>query len=262
MLRRILKPFRKLLTKLIFFEEKVSDFALKDINLSLYPIDIAANYVCSEEVEGDYLEFGVFRGFSFIKAYHSLNYFSNSWNNFERTKNAYTDLEVAKKAYKEVKKIQRKFFAFDSFKGLPQIKEIDSNHPKFKKGRYDFSKKNFLNELVKNNVEIKNVQIIEGYYNETLSEPLKIKLNLKKAAVVMIDCDLYDSTKDVLKFITNLVHDGSILIFDDWYTFKGNSKKGQQLACSEWLEKNHNIKLIDYKVFGPYQKSFIVNLKN
>jgi len=80
--------------------------------------------------------------------------------------------------------------------------------------------------------------------------------------MVMIDCDLYESTKDVLKFITNLVHNGTIIIFDDWYVFKSNPEKGQQYACIEWLNNNPNIKLIEYKDNGPFQKSFIVSMQN
>ena len=31
--------------------------------------------------------------------------------------------------------------------------------------------------------------------------------------------DLYNSTKLVLEFITDLVQDGTILIFDDWFAY-------------------------------------------
>jgi len=262
MIKKILYPLRKFFTKFILFNEKISEYAIKDINLSPHPIEIAANYVCSDDIRGDYLEFGVFKGWSFIKAYHALKYYSNSWNNFERTKQAYSNIEEAQKAYKKIKKIQRKFFAFDSFKGLPEIIDMDLNHPRFSKGRYDCSKENFLAELVKNNVDLKDIEIVEGFYKDSLTDSIKEKFNLRKASIIMIDCDLYDSTKDVLKFISNLIQNGTIIIFDDWYTFKANPSRGQQRACSEWLEKNPKIKLINYKEFGPYQKSFIVNIVN
>ena len=114
---------------------------------------------------------------------------------------------------------------------MPELSEIDKDHPKFTKGRYNFSKKNFIKVLIENNINLQNVEIIEGFYNSTLNEDLKLKLT--KAAMIMIDCDLYESTKDVLKFITDMVHTGTVIVFDDWYTYKSDTKKGQQYACSE-----------------------------
>ena len=105
-----------------------------------------------------------------------------------------------------------------------------------------------------------DIEIIEGFYKNSLTNELKSNLNLKKAAIVMIDCDFYNSAKLVLNFITDLINDGTILIFDDWYAYKGDPNKGEQKACSEWLEKNKNIKLIPYKSSGTHQKSFIVNI--
>ena len=36
------------------------------------PIEIIADYIFSEAIEGDYLEFGVFRGDSFVSAYQAM----------------------------------------------------------------------------------------------------------------------------------------------------------------------------------------------
>jgi hypothetical protein len=77
----------------------------------------------------------------------------------------------------------------------------------------------------------------------------------------MIDCDLYSSTKPVLEFITNLIDNGTILIFDDWFSYKGSPNHGEQKACNEWLEKNPRISLIPYVRLGTAQHSFIVNLR-
>ena len=88
------------------------------------------------------------------------------------------------------------------------------------------------------------------------------KLDLGKAAIVMIDCDLYSSTKEVLKFITPLLVDGSILIFDDWYAYKGSPFKGERRATSEWLEINPHISLSAFSARGAHQRAFIVNFKD
>ena len=55
------------------------------------------------------------------------------------------------------------FYAFDSFKGLPEIKNIDKNHPIFSKGRYDSTRENFENTLKNNNVDLSKVNIIKAF---------------------------------------------------------------------------------------------------
>jgi len=75
----------------------------------------------------------------------------------------------------------------------------------------------------------------------------------------MIDCDLYSSTKCVLEFITPLIVNGTILIFDDWLAYKGSPDRGEQLACSEWLDTNPELSLVPFARFGLTQQAFIVN---
>ena len=83
---------------------------------------------------------------------------------------------------------------------------------------------------------------------------------LNAASIVMIDCDLYSSTKSVLNFITPLLRNGTVLIFDDWFAYKGSPNEGEQKATKEWLQLNPNILLSEHARFGPSQKSFIVHL--
>ena len=53
---------------------------------------------------------------------------------------------------------------------------------------------------------------------------------MDKISIALIDCDLYSSTALVLKFIRNMLMDKTILIFDDWNCFDGDSQKGQRRA--------------------------------
>ena len=77
----------------------------------------------------------------------------------------------------------------------------------------------------------------------------------------MIDCDLYESTVPVLDFLTDLVGQGTVLIFHDWFRFKGRPDCGEQRACREWLARNPQLELIEYWREGPQAVSFLVNLK-
>ena len=234
----LLYPLRKIITRLVLFDEEVAYWTRGNSPfLSPVPIELAATYICAEDIEGDYLEFGCFRGHSFIKAYKHIHAASKEWSSYTRTALAYTNIESAKEAFGKIKKYKRRFYAFDSFKGLPELKGIDKNHARFSKGRYDCSEKEFIEILFKAGVNLDDVIIVPGYYEKTLNNQLKKDLVLQKAAIIMIDCDLYASTKIVLNFITNLIDNGTIIIFDDWYNYKGNSDMGEQKACKEWLEK-------------------------
>ena len=259
MFKKILKyfllPIRKVITKLV-----ISDIITRDIEYNNLPINMAAQYIITEGVDGDYYEFGCFKGQSFIKAYNAINHYYNKWSKFERTYQAFSNKKLAQKAFEKMRLHKCRYYVFDSFKGLPAIEGKDENHPIFSEGRYDCSKSDFELNLKKNNIELKDVNILEGFYEDTLSSDLKKKYNMNKASIILIDCDLYNSAKIVLNFITDLIQDGTIIIFDDWFAYKGSPNKGEQLATKDWLLENKNIKLIPFARYGIYQQSFIVHI--
>lgn len=70
---------------------------------------------------------------------------------------------------------------------------------------------------------------------------------------------LFESAKLVLNFIRPLLVDGTIIIFDDWYTFKGNPNLGEQHAFKEWLDNNPGWIATQYHKEGVWCNSFILN---
>lgn len=64
-LRSLLYPVRRLMDKFILLPE--------DAGLSDMLIYKAAAFVAADQIEGDYLEFGLYAGGSFIQAYKCLN---------------------------------------------------------------------------------------------------------------------------------------------------------------------------------------------
>ena len=184
------------------------------------------DFVRSNRLEGDYLEFGVYKCGTLIPAYH----FSKSMG-------------------KNLDKMR--FYGFDSFEGLPEVKKSDNEGFKhFSKGDYANSLSHVVSLLKKSKVNMSRVKLIKGWYNQVLNNDLRKKLFIKKAAVVWVDCDLYESTVPVLDFITPYLQDGTILVFDDWLCFRGNPEQGEQKAFSEWLKKNKKIQVI------PLRKSY------
>ncbi len=85
-------------------------------------ISKAARFVACEMIEGDYLEFGVYRGDSFIAAYKSLK---KQFQSRIAQKTGGNDEAVNKNTRQRIWQNMR-FFAFDSFQGLPALTTEDS----------------------------------------------------------------------------------------------------------------------------------------
>jgi len=191
-------------------------------------------FVSFNKVKGDYLEFGVFEGDNFIKAIL-----------FSRNK----DLE------------NMKFFAFDSFEGLPNISGLDKKVEIFSKNQFSCNVNKFRNILQKKKIDLNKIEIIEGWFNKTLNQKLKRKLNIKKASVIFVDVDLYESCVPVMDFITDYIQDGTIIIFDDYFCYKGSNKLGVRKAFEDWLKKNKNITVTPYLQYDWMGKAFILHKK-
>ncbi len=194
----------------------------------------AFDYLRSNRLDGDYIEFGLSEGKTFIASIHISKFMGNNLK-------------------------EMRFIGFDSFEGLPKPKGIDVNDfEHFKEGDYAFSYENFIKKLKKLKINLSKVILIRGWFDNTLNKKTKDTNKIDKAAFVFIDCDLYESTVPVLKFITPLLQNGTLLAFDDWYCFRGDENKGQQKAVREWLKRNPKFKLIPQLDFHWGGKCFIV----
>lgn len=198
-------------------------------------IRIAMEYVKSSKLQGDYLEFGVHMGSTFQAAYHFA----------QREEQA-----------------NMKFYAFDSFQGMPKSEGIDCIDElyQFVEGQYACTEEQFLKAIGDNGVNLEKVTTIAGWFDQTLTDNTKQHIKAEKAAIIWVDCDLYASTVPVLEFITDYLQPGTIICFDDWFSFLGNPERGEQKAFYEWRAKYRHIHCICYHVFGKWGKSFIVNL--
>ncbi len=179
--------------------------------------------------QGDYLEFGVYKGKAFIKAYKLAQKLGLNHMNF---------------------------YAFDSFLGLPAVGDEESN--RLKEQDCYCSENEFRKNLQEKGVNTDKVFIIPGFYDDSLTIELKNQLNIKRAAIVWVDCDIYKSTVPVLDFITDYVTTGSFIAFDDWFLFGADPHAGEIRAVREWLEKNKQITLEYYRDFGMTGRIFLV----
>ncbi len=197
-------------------------------------IETAFGFAFNNGVSGDYLEFGVYQGRTFTDAWEASCRYTMS---------------------------DMRFHAFDSFEGLPEPGREDEGGG-FSGGQFRCERDKFEATLRRRKVDFSRVSVHEGMFNRTLAEPGSLQsLGIRKASVVWIDCDLYASTVPVLRALTDVVVDGTILVFDDWFCFNGRPDRGEQRACGEWLNDNPHIRLVEYQKFHWAGASFIVNIK-
>jgi len=186
--------------------------------------------------KGDYYEFGIFKGYTFLHVQKLCE------------QEGITDI---------------KFFGFDSFAGLPDVEGADeTKHNEFYKGQYKCQKDQVISNInTHGGVDWDRTFLIEGYFDQSLNDQTRASHPMDKVALALIDCDLYSSTKDVLAFIKDMLIDGTILMMDDWNSFNADNNKGERLAFSEFLAENTQFTAEELFEYPPYGQVFVIRLK-
>jgi O-methyltransferase len=210
-------------------------------------LDAAWEYVEKVRLPGDYFEFGVYHGESFVESYRS---YRSVQKKFLKT--------VSKKRKSNID--SRTFYAFDSFEGLPQPLPGEQKH--FKKGQFHTTKSTFLKSLKRARIDLRCVDITQGWYKNSLNPVLAQRLREKKArvAIAYIDCDIYESTLDALLFLDEFLQPGSLIAFDDYFSLRGDPSAGQIRAIREFLRGNTRWKFIEWGPNSIFAKHFLVTL--
>jgi O-methyltransferase len=147
---------------------------------------------------GDYLEFGVYRGDSLLC--------------MDRIR-----CELG---------MSFRLFGFDSFEGLPALEQGDENLG-WTAGLFRSNYKRTKKRLERSGLNRKDAVLVKGWYKETLTPELARRYNLVKASTIMIDCDLYSSTRTALEFCAPLIKDEAIVFLDDWDGGSGLAERGE-----------------------------------
>jgi O-methyltransferase len=168
---------------------------------------LSSRYVVEKEIEGDFVECGVWRG-------------GNS---------------LAAKLVFEANGSDRKVHLFDTFAGMTEPTGADVKHSDDVPAREEFEKQQrddfnewcyaSLEEVRKNfadaSVEMDGVRFVKGDVGKTLLD----KKNLpEKIAVLRIDTDWYESTKLELETLYPRLSGGGVLIIDDYGHWDGARK--------------------------------------
>lgn len=185
----------------------------------------------ANSISGDYAEFGCFSGTSFMLAH----------------------LE------KKRQNLDMQFWAFDSFEGLPDVRDRKDKHHAWKKGAMSMSKSEFIKKNEQNNIPADEYKIISGFYEESLVDNSIILP--KDISLAYIDCDFYSSTIEVLEFLIPRLKHGMIIAFDDYFMFTKDSISGNRKAMLEVFNEDLPFKLLPYMQFSHVGNSFIVEDK-
>jgi hypothetical protein len=160
---------------------------------------------------GDYLEFGVYQG---------------------------TSLSCMFAASQELGLKQFRLFGFDSFEGLPPNAQQEDAQV-WRPGEFRSSLEYTTEYLTHKGVDWNRTILIKGWFDDTLTEGTMRKYNITKTSVIMMDCDLYSSTKTALAFCKPLIKDQVIIFFDDWFSRDLADKGlGERKAFEEFLKEN------------------------
>ena len=218
----------------------------------------AVKFAVNNCVEGDYYEFGVFKGQNFVGAYNEFQ------KQIIRRLNASQKLGSNPKADKVRYKLlqQMKFYAFDSFEGLPPLSKSDGNNADFVKGQFRCDVESFERYIADCGVPNSRVFIHSGWFSNTCSDTYLNKNEFGKASLIWLDCDLYSSAAEAFNLIEKIIQDGTIIVLDDWYSFNGSKFYGVQKAFHEFIEKKsvkESYYFNEYLTDSWKRKSFIAN---
>ena len=181
---------------------------------------------------GDYYEFGLFKGHTFLKA---------------------------QVAARELGLENMRFFGFDSFQGLPAVADVDrTDEEHFYQGQYACALDQVKENLTRGGADWNRSVLIEGFFNDTLNDQTRKQYGMGRASVVLLDADLYDSAAAVLGFLADMFTDPAILIMDDWDTFDRDASRGERRALAEFLHLHREWAAEPWFTYPPYGQVFIM----
>lgn len=161
------------------------------------------DYVTGNGVPGDFMEAGVWRGGAtiFMRAYLCANGIEG-----------------------------RRVWVADSFEGMPEptegMRELDLRSVDYLKVSLETVKDNFARFGLLDD----RVRFLKGWFCDTLS-----RSEIEQLAVLRLDGDMYEATRDALRSLYPRVSDGGWVIVDDYYN---ENWKGCRRAVDEYLAEN------------------------
>lgn len=109
---------------------------------------------------------------------------------------------------------RRQVFACDSFRGLPE--QFETLEP---------------GTFACNPPDIDGVELVVGYFQDTLDDELAARVG--QVALASLDADLESATLCALRWLTPLLRDGSLLLFDEFDGDGGAERRAYETWSAE-----------------------------
>lgn len=193
----------------------------------------AFDFVTDNEIRGDYLEFGCHRARTFRMAINEAMFHQID---------------------------EMRFYAFDSFRGMPPNPDGGAVLERWSTGNLTTSETEFRSLVAHPALLQSRIKTIAGYYSDSLNKKTREEL-LKDnvlASLVCVDCDLYESATPVFNFLNDFLQEGTVVYLDDFFAgYKGNPLRGVAGAFREFTEHCSEWRFAEYLSVGAFGKSFI-----
>lgn len=186
-----------------------------------------------EDIEGDYLEFGVFTGSSFCHAIRCCRKLA--------------------KLHPHIAAV--KFYGFDSFTGFGAVQEED-RHPIYNDGNFDVNLPQ-VERRVRRAAKGFAFRLIPGFFSESLQHGPR-KYGIEKARIIFIDTDMFGSASQALAFCRQTIQQGTFLMLDDYFAYRGREDRGVRRAFAEFAAANR-IKVRQVFAYGMGGVVFVVS---
>ena len=184
-------------------------------------------YFINNGIEGNYIEFGVFRGEMMYCA----------WKILEGTK------------------CLKNYIGLDTFCGEPALDGLEQGqNPYTQEGSFESeleTTRDFLSGYLG-----EKVKLIQGDFRDAIVLKESIEDN-NKVALAVIDCNLTSSIKASIDFIVPHIVGGGVLFVDDFFF---NMKKGNCpiLDIIKDIEQKDNCRLVEFQTYAPFARAFFV----
>lgn len=200
------------------------------------------HFIFQENLQGDIAEFGTYSG-------TSASFLASAMADAPMQPRALGGSSVQP---------QRILHLFDSFQGLPEITHDLDKRAGWKAGQFTDKTEAQLKSMVGQYLHSDAVKTYPGWFKDTM----KLLPNGQKFALVHVDCDIYESTIDVLDYLFSHEHigEGCALFFDDWNCGAANPDLGERRAWREMVEK-HSIRYTDCGNYSAFGNKFLIHVK-
>lgn len=151
--------------------------------------------------------------------------------------------------------ISPRLVGFDSFEGMPP----DTTGSHWHAGQYRSTLAATRQYLVSEGVDPTNVELVKGWFEQTLTDEKRAGLAATKTSIIMVDCDIYSASKLALEFCAPLIDKHALLIFDDWGWTESTGEIGQKEAFQEFMAADPSLSARQLAGYIPQSRIFLVS---